>query len=194
LLDLSKLESGLEKLNLLEADGVAFTRDVTASLQSLADQKGVSLSFRSEVESLPMRFDADKLQKILYNLLCNACTYTPEGGSVNVTVRAIASQSPGATDKWFEMEVADTGIGISEAHLPFLFDRYYRVPDAQKHGTIGSGIGLALVKELVELHGGTIGVASTPGAGTTFTLRLPRVAERTGAETPRRWKSRSSWW
>ena len=179
LLDLSKLDSGLEKLNLTEADAVPFVRDATTALQSLADQKGLTLHFRTGVEALPMHFDADKLQKILYNLLSNACTYTPAGGSITVSVSTTEPPS-GEPGEWLELGVADTGIGIAGAHLPFLFDRYYRVPDARRLSPVGTGIGLALVKELVELHGGTIAVESTPGAGTTFTFRLPRWAKGAG--------------
>jgi len=185
LLDLSKLESGLEKLDLAEADAVAFVRDAVTALQSLADQKGVRLYFHPEAEVLYVHFDADKLQKILYNLLSNACTYTPSGGSVTVSVRSV-DRPPGAatTGGGLELEVADTGIGIAENHLPFLFDRYFQVPDARKHAALSTGIGLALVKELVELHGGTIRVTSTLGAGTTFTVRLPGVAASASSDAP----------
>ena len=185
LLDLSKLESGLEKLDLAETDAVAFVRDAVTALQSLGEQKGVRLYFHGGVEALPVYLDADKLQKILYNLLGNACTYTPSGGSVTVAVRTV-DQLPGAAPPggWMELEVADTGIGIAEGHLPFLFDRYFQVPDARKHAALSTGIGLALVKELVELHGGTIRVTSTLGAGTTFTVRLPGVAAPAGTAPP----------
>ncbi len=109
--------------------------------------------------------DADRLQQAVGNLLGNAARYTPAGGSIGVSVRVDSGCAL--------IEVSDTGIGIAEEDLPHVFSRFWRADAARASSTGGLGIGLAVTKEIVERHKGTIGVNSRTGAGTKFTIRLP---------------------
>ena len=112
-----------------------------------------------------MRADRDKLYEVLANLLENAIKFTPAGGSVRISAQVL-------DDRHIKMNVSDTGCGISEEHLPRIFDKFYRVQQESGHAT-GSGLGLAIAKGLVELHGGTLAVESAPGKGTQFYFTLP---------------------
>jgi len=119
-----------------------------------------------------MPFDGGKLEKIIYNLVANAIKYTPVSGQVVVTVSLVPKAAAAETDG-VEITVQDTGMGISAEHLPFIFDRYYRVPVTPNHPEEGTGIGLAIVQELIQLHQGEVTVKSKPGVGTTFIFHLP---------------------
>ncbi len=159
LLELSKLESG--KMNLLASKGdlAQAVSAVAQSFESLADKKAID--FRITVPQAPVigYFDRDKVEKIVTNLVSNAFKFTPEHGRINVLVAPDAS-----------ITVQDTGIGIPAAHMPHLFERFHHAAasDVQR----GSGLGLALAKELTELHGGSIQVHSEEGKGSTFTVTL----------------------
>ena len=106
------------------------------------------------------------MRQVLDNLLSNAIKYTPEGGRITVTLRL--------TEDAFAISVQDTGIGIPPEELPRLFSKYHRVQDSRTKGIKGTGLGLLIVKEIVEAHGGRIEVQSEPGRGSTFTVFLPR--------------------
>ena len=169
LLDLAKLEAGATKLNRSPGELVRFTEEVVRAFAPLAERRGLALLFKPEVERLPCSFDADKLATVLSNLVANALKFTPEGGTVRVTV--------GDGDKGAEIRVRDTGIGIPKAKLPHVFDRFYQVRGTARQEHEGTGLGLALAKELVELHGGTLEAASEgePGFGTEFRVMLPKL-------------------
>ena len=169
-LDFSRLESGVMRLQVSRGDIVQFLRRAVMSFESWAERKKIELVFRSECESIEGFLDRDKFEKIINNLMSNALKFTPEGGAVSVSLR-VAPRNDGPQGNDIEISVSDTGPGIPAEHLPRIFDRFYRVDVA--HSTEGSGIGLALTKELVELHHGSIGVVSTHGKGTIFTLTLP---------------------
>lgn len=175
LLDLSKLEIGGMQLQAREGDLTSYVEEVTLSFSPLADRKGLSLQCQAAPDSLYAYFDPDKLEKILANLLSNALKFTPEGGKVRVTVDEIKSSEPAGSSA--EICIQDTGRGISEEELPHIFDRFYQIDTSASRPNEGTGIGLALTKELVELHGGTIEVESEEGFGTTFCLRLPLGAQ-----------------
>jgi signal transduction histidine kinase/ligand-binding sensor domain-containing protein/CheY-like chemotaxis protein/AraC-like DNA-binding protein len=164
ILDLTKLQAGSVSINRQPLDLVDFVRGATQAFVPLAERNGIALVFRSALKSLPIRADQEQVEKVLLNLLSNAVKFTGSGGMVDVSVEGGASAT---------IVVRDTGVGISAADLPHVFDRFYQADSAATRRYEGTGIGLALVKELVELHGGDISVASTPGAGTTFTVRLP---------------------
>ncbi|HEX8529465.1 MAG TPA: ATP-binding protein, partial [Cytophagales bacterium] len=169
LLDLSKLEAGKMELDLAPGDLLELVRGTLQAFESMAAQQGVSLHLDAGAEPLPMALDRDKLEKILYNLFSNAVKFTGAGGTVRVRVaRREAAGSP-----WVELAVEDTGAGVPAAKLPYLFDRFYQADASDARAQEGTGIGLALTKELVELHGGAIHLHSTEGAGTTVTVRLP---------------------
>jgi len=112
-----------------------------------------------------MNADEDIIEQVLVNLISNALKYTPEGGSVMIRTE----ETPGAV----VITVRDSGIGISDEDLPYIFERFYRADKSRSRATGGSGIGLAIVKFLVEAHGGTVTVESKPGEGSEFTVTIP---------------------
>lgn len=165
LLDLSKLEGGRMQLQTTERDLGAFVRAIAYSFESLAERRQVALQVKTPENPMSAWFDPDKLEKILSNLLSNAFKFTSEGGQVSVHLQE--------KDKgWAQISVQDTGIGVSAEHLPHIFDRFYS--QGQAESELGStGIGLALTKELIELHRGKIELSSKEREGTTFTLHFP---------------------
>ncbi|MCB0647240.1 MAG: response regulator [Saprospiraceae bacterium] len=173
MLELNKLESGKVSLFLQQADIVKYLRYLTYSLISLADEKGIDLRFESGVEVLMMDFDKEKIQKVMINLLSNAIKFTPENGIVRVELNVRNEAVNGMDRALFAIKIKDSGIGIAKDHLPHIFDRFYQIDDSHTRSTEGSGIGLSLVQELVQVMGGTIGVKSVPGKGTEFECILP---------------------
>ncbi|MFQ5569998.1 MAG: ATP-binding protein [Rhodothermales bacterium] len=170
LLDLSRLESGKMHLRAEPGDLVAFTRDLTRSFVPLAERRRLDLRFEAEPETLLLNFDADALEKVFSNLLSNALKFTPEGGKVLVTMDACERDD----GSWGEVSVRDNGPGIAKEDLARIFDRFQQVDTSIRRKFEGSGIGLTLAKELVELHGGEIRAESEVGFGSVFTVRLPR--------------------
>ena len=194
LLDLARFESGDMKLNLTASDLIVMAKEIVLSFAPLAEQKNIKLSLHTNDKPLHYFIDKDKFEKILYNLLSNAFKFTPEGGSVSVAVSMISDFGfrvsenyeteirSGASlrenrkseiDNFVEITVRDTGIGIPQETLPHIFDRFYQVAVNSNNGKEGTGIGLALVKELVALHQGQISVNSQVKQGTEFIVRLP---------------------
>ncbi|GAA4455262.1 hypothetical protein GCM10023189_22910 [Nibrella saemangeumensis] len=178
LLDLSKLEAGQLKPAFDQGDITAFFRALAGSFQSLAESRQITFVFTQPEPERWATFDRDKLEKIVTNLLGNAFKFTPAGGEVHLSVQYAPPAETGA----MTVIVQDTGIGIRADKLPYIFDRFYQVSGNMQRPYEGTGIGLALVNELVGVLGGTIQVASTEGAGTTFTVSLPLY--RTAAPAP----------
>ncbi|GAB4025489.1 two-component regulator propeller domain-containing protein [Spirosoma koreense] len=174
LLDLSKLEAGQLKPELEPGDLAAFFRTIASSFDSLAESRQLQFGFSQNTSRFQTDFDRDKLEKIVTNLLANAFKFTPAGNEVRMTVRY---PEAGATDP-VQVIVADTGIGIAPANLAHIFERFYQVQGQVNRPYEGTGIGLALVNELVRVLNGTIDVVSTEGSGTQFTVQLPFVASR----------------
>jgi signal transduction histidine kinase/ligand-binding sensor domain-containing protein/DNA-binding response OmpR family regulator len=183
LLDLSKLEAGAMKLRASRMNIVPLIKGIAYSFESSAGMRGVVLDVRVEQEEIEVYCDRDMVEKILSNLLSNAFKFTPEGGKVEVSLQVPPSpnlpvsgtreRERGREGDLVEITVSDTGIGIPPDQFGKVFDRFYQVDASQTREHEGSGIGLALVKELVELHHGTIQVQSEVGQGTMFTVRLP---------------------
>jgi signal transduction histidine kinase/DNA-binding response OmpR family regulator len=169
LLDLTRLDAGALHLHPREGDLVQFLRDLTASFGPLAERRDVTVSFTTRMDRLRVAFDRDALEKVFGNLLSNALKFTPGGGNVTVNLdRVVRNGEPSVA-----VSVSDTGPGIEESDLDIIFDRYGQ---SRRHGDWrhdGSGIGLALAKELVSLHGGQIDVQSVPLKGSTFIVSLP---------------------
>lgn len=173
LLDLSRIESGQMKLHMKHLDIVEVVRGIVAAFESLAKQKGVNYKVTVPKEEIVGWFDRDAVEKILTNLLSNAFKFTPEGGDVHITMRL----SPIPTSAHVSISVTDTGAGMGSLELDRIFDRFYQVDASQTREQEGSGIGLALTKELVELYHGHISVQSELGHGSTFTVHLPLERE-----------------
>ncbi len=173
LLELSQLEAETIPLDMQRHDLVKLIKGFTYSFIPLAEQKFITLNFNSSVESIFALIDKDKTEKIINNLLSNAFKFTPEGGNINVMI----SINNKITQSFVKIEIKDSGIGIPEEYQNKIFNRFYRIEDGKKENYSGSGIGLALVKELVTLHKWDIAVQSKEGVGTTFTLMIPLKEE-----------------
>lgn len=165
LLDLSKVDAGKMKLRASRTDLVQFLREIASSYESLATDKQIRYFFYPEVRELVAFIDQEKIEKVVHNLLSNAFKFTKGGGEVILNLKVGDKQSA-----W--ISVSDTGIGIQTDQLDKVFDRFYQVDSSQTRGYEGSGLGMALAKELVELHRGKISVESTEGKGTTFSVWL----------------------
>jgi signal transduction histidine kinase/ligand-binding sensor domain-containing protein/CheY-like chemotaxis protein len=170
LLELRRVDTGTLKLAVKEDDILAYLQEIYQQFSPLAKKRGIDFWFESELERLRMHYDADKIEKILYNLLSNALKYTPEGGRVIFSVNLDQKKNRQGN---LHICVADNGCGIPPQHLPHIFDRFFQVNDPNHQYDHGSGIGLALCKELVEKHHGRISVKSTMGMGSTFKVELP---------------------
>ncbi len=164
LLDFSRIEAGRAQANLQPADIVALTTDLASNFQSAMEKAGLRFVVTVGPVSAPVSLDQDMWEKIVLNLLSNAFKFTFDG-EVAVDIREVDGNAV--------LTVRDTGTGISPDQLSRLFERFHRIEGARGRSIEGSGIGLALVQELVKFHGGTIEVQSTPGKGTEFTVSLP---------------------
>ncbi len=164
LLDFSRIQAGRMHAQFEPADLPAVTAELASVFRSAIDRAGLTLTVDCPPLDQPVDLDREMWEKVVLNLLSNALKFTFEG---SITVRV------GREDTDAIVTVTDTGIGIPAAEMPRLFERFHRIQTSRARSTEGSGIGLALVKELVGLHGGTITADSREGAGTTFTVRLP---------------------
>jgi signal transduction histidine kinase/CheY-like chemotaxis protein len=178
LLSISKLESGKMLLQASETDIVKLIRIYLQAFESLANQKNISLKFTSESKETKAYIDREKFEQILNNLLSNAFKFTNEGGRIELTVDSKQLTVTKTTtviqpEEFVLITVSDTGQGIASEKLPHIFDRFYQVEQEDSSYYEGTGIGLALTKELVELHHGKITVESEAGKGSTFTILLP---------------------
>jgi signal transduction histidine kinase len=174
LLDLVRLESGKMEVKQEPVAIEAFLKGLGNAVRKTAEDRGIRLRTSVDPELSTVLTDGDKLEKILLNLLFNALKFTAAGGAVQLS----AARENGH----MLLTVSDTGIGISEEKLPFVFDRFWQGDTSSQRRYQGVGIGLALVKELVEIQGGAVSVASAVGKGTEFSVRLPYVAVN-GAES-----------
>ena len=170
LLDLSRLEAGKMELHPKPGEITHVLQLMAGSFASLFESKGITYRYTVSLQPVWVLMDSDKLEQILSNLLTNAYKFTSTKGQVRLSA-AIEPLQTGTCD--LQLVVQDTGIGIGEHQLPRIFDRFYQVDDSATRSYEGTGIGLALVKELVDLHGGQIKVESTMGSGTTFRLYIP---------------------
>jgi signal transduction histidine kinase len=164
LLDFSRIEAGRAHARYEPTDLAVLTRDLASTFRAAMEKAGLAYSVDSAPLREPVHVDREMWEKIVLNLLSNAFKFTLSG-RVTVALRADGDAAL--------LEVADTGVGVPEEELPRLFERFHRVESSEGRTHEGSGIGLALVQELVRLHGGTIDAASAPGRGTTFRVRVP---------------------
>jgi signal transduction histidine kinase/DNA-binding response OmpR family regulator len=169
MLDMSKIEEGKMKLELIQDNIISYLQYVLESFQSMADTKNIKLVFYHETSKVVMDYDQDKVFIIASNLLTNAIKFTPKGGKIIFHVK----REKEVDNKILVIKVQDSGIGIKDEHLPHIFDRFYQVDNTSTRKGEGTGIGLALTKELVELMKGKIKVESIPGERTEFCVSIP---------------------
>jgi signal transduction histidine kinase/ligand-binding sensor domain-containing protein/DNA-binding response OmpR family regulator len=166
LLDFRKLEFQDVLFNPSQGDVAHFIRETVFSFSDLSEKKSISLQFHSPLKKLEMIFDADKLEKILFNLLSNAFKFTPEGGEVSVELCLLESAE-------LKIMVRDTGIGITPDKKEKIFERFFQAELPKSMVNQGSGIGLSITREFVKAHNGTITVESEPGRGSCFIVSIP---------------------
>lgn len=176
LLDLVRFDSGAAVVRREPTELEPLIGGLVRSLRHLADENGVALLSNAECDGGRLLLDRDKLEKIVFNLVMNAVKFTPSGGTVEVGACVAGGE--------LVLEVEDTGVGIEEAKLGQVFDRFWQVDTSATRKFQGAGLGLALVRSLTEAMGGTIGVASRVGHGTKFTIRMPVEAAGADAAQP----------
>ncbi|GAK12878.1 LOW QUALITY PROTEIN: sensor histidine kinase ResE [Geomicrobium sp. JCM 19039] len=164
LLDIARMESGHITLEKQDIEVVELARKVMVKFNKMAEEAKVTLRFVSPDPPIQLHADPDRLEQVLTNLLSNAVRHTAEGGEIVCKITDV--------DSAVRFEVIDTGSGIPESDLPFVFERFYKADKARTRGNAGTGLGLAIVKNIVDGHGGDIVVQSKEGKGTTFTMTL----------------------
>ncbi|SNZ10423.1 two-component system, OmpR family, sensor histidine kinase ResE [Terribacillus aidingensis] len=172
LLDLARMEAGDTHLIIEDVDINPFLERIVRKFQGLADDRQIKLGLVNAVDKQTYQFAPDSLEQVLTNLIDNAITHTENAGSVQVTVSDDSEQ--------LVITVKDSGSGIPEEDLPFVFERFYKADKSRtrKTGKTGNGLGLAIAKNIVQAHGGTIKVTSRLHEGTTFTIRLPQHTKK----------------
>jgi signal transduction histidine kinase len=165
LIDITKIDSGFFQLQLQNRNIIAVIEEITLSVADYIENKGIELIFDTEIEEVEIACDADKIERIMLNMLSNSVKFTPAGGSIFVNIKNEGSI--------LTVSVRDSGIGIPEDKMQYIFERFRQVDKSLSRNREGSGIGLSLVKALVELHGGRVWVESEYGKGSTFTFQLP---------------------
>jgi PAS domain S-box-containing protein len=168
LLDFSRIEAGRMEASYEPTDVGTLTAEIASAFRSLTEGAGLKLEIECSPLAEPVFVDRQMWEKIVLNLVSNAFKFTFEG-AIHVRVEG--------DERCLRLAVRDTGTGIEEEHLPHLFERFYRVEGARGRTYEGTGIGLALVRELVRMHGGSVSVQSEPGKGTTFVVSIPRGSE-----------------
>jgi signal transduction histidine kinase/DNA-binding response OmpR family regulator len=175
LLDLSRFDSGKMELQAACQNIIPFLKGTLASFHMVAVENQLELEFHCEEEEISLYFDAPKMEEVMYNLLINAIKFTPNGGKITVSVTVGKDQQDKEKERvdFVYISIRDTGPGISQEQLAHIFDRFYQAEGLKGRGHKGTGIGLALTKEIVLLHHGKIDVHSREGQGTEFVIQLP---------------------
>jgi len=165
IVDLSKIEAGFFNLYLSNNDIVGLVEDIVTSITNFTDSKGLNIIFDTDVEEKVIACDPEKLERVILNLISNAIKFTDSGDEIFVAVKD--------RNEFIEISVSDNGIGIEHKNLDMIFDRFKQVDKSLERNVEGTGIGLSLVKSIVELHGGNIFVESEFGKGSKFTVKIP---------------------
>jgi signal transduction histidine kinase/ligand-binding sensor domain-containing protein/DNA-binding response OmpR family regulator len=180
LLDFRKMEVEEIRLHASIGDIIGFVKEISYSFTDIAEKKSIQFSFESELEHLEMYFDKDKMEKILFNLLSNAYKYTPDKGFVSVDIKTNKLDGP----EQVAITISDSGIGIAADQQDRIFERFFQSELPENMVNQGTGIGLAITREFVKLHQGTIQVKSEPDKGTSFIVRIPVRKINTGLTNP----------
>ena len=165
IVDISKIEAGFFKLNLSNNNIVKVVEEIVMSVTTLTDSRGLNIIFDTDTEEKIIACDTEKIERIVLNLLSNAIKFSNEGDEIIVDIKD--------KNEFVDISVKDNGIGIEKEHLDMIFDRFRQVDKSLSRNTEGTGVGLNLVKSIVELHGGSIYVESEFGKGSKFTVKLP---------------------
>ncbi|WP_127124569.1 hybrid sensor histidine kinase/response regulator transcription factor [Pseudoflavitalea rhizosphaerae] len=172
LLDFRKLEEQELKLQLSKGEFISFLKEVTDSFRDMSERKNIQFTLKTCIDRLDAYFDRDKMERIFFNLLSNAFKFTLAGGRITVDLQKTESaDDPEYT--WVSISVTDTGIGIPEDKKELIFDRFFQNESSAAVLNQGSGIGLSITKEFIELHNGRIRVESEPGKGCSFIVKIP---------------------
>lgn len=169
LLDLARMQAGHILLNVESVELEPYINRVIRKFQGLAKDKGIDLSAQLEADELHFRFDPDRIEQVLTNLIDNAIRHVPDSAAVDIKART--------DERGLYFEVSDQGPGIPEEDLPFLFERFYKGDKSRTRGVSGTGLGLAIAKNIIDAHRGIISVKSKLGQGTTFSFFIPRNIE-----------------
>ncbi|WP_079509601.1 ATP-binding protein [Mesobacillus jeotgali] len=169
LLDLARMEAGHILLNVESVELEQYVNRVIRKFHGLAKEKGIDLSMQLDTEERDFRFDPDRIEQVLTNLIDNAIRHVPDSAQVEIKVRT--------DERGLYIEVSDQGPGIPEEDLPFLFERFYKGDKSRTRGVSGTGLGLAIAKNIIDAHRGIISVKSKLGQGTTFSFFIPRNNE-----------------
>jgi signal transduction histidine kinase len=175
LFELAQMDAGALRLNRCRVSVQEIAAEVVDAMQAQASRSDLALTFHVDGVPPELELDGVRVERALANLVRNALEHTPAGGSIGVTVAS--------REEWIDIAVSDTGEGIHPRDLPRIWDRFYRAERSRSRDakTVdGAGLGLAIVRGVAEAHGGSVDVRSTPGAGSFFTLRLPRELAQTG--------------
>ncbi len=167
--DLSLAQAGQLQLNRQALDISGVVRETLEALAPLADERTVGLRLELQMHLTPVQADPDRMRQVVQNLVENALRHTPPGGEVRVTLRD-------GDGEGVHLQVADSGGGIRPEDLPHIFEHFYRADESRARSSGGTGMGLAIVKSLVEAHGGHVSVESAPDRGSTFIVTLPKTA------------------
>jgi len=167
IVDISKIQAGFFELNLSNNNIVAVVEEIVMSVTNFTESKGLNIIFDTDVEEKIIACDPEKIERIILNLISNAIKFTDEGGEILVDIKD--------KNEFVEISVRDTGIGIDTKHLDMIFDRFKQIGDSLSRNAEGTGIGLNLVKSIVDLHNGNIHVESELGHGSKFTVKLPSI-------------------
>jgi PAS domain S-box-containing protein len=165
LIDITKIDAGYLQLQLKNENIVSIVEEISLSVKDYIENRGISLIFDTDIEEKMMACDSDKIERIILNLLSNAIKFTKPGGKIEVTLTD--------ADDTIQISIKDTGIGIPKEKQHFIFERFIQIDKSLSRNREGSGIGLSLVKSLVELHNGNISVNSVYGQGSEFIIVLP---------------------
>jgi two-component system phosphate regulon sensor histidine kinase PhoR len=165
LLDLSRIESGNMKMSFVALDPLALIKRAVSVIENQAKAKSIALKFDISSSLPQIKADETRFSQVMINMLDNAIKYSSEGGRVTISAKAV--------DKMLQIDVSDTGIGISEVDLPRIFERFYRVDKARSRELGGTGLGLSIVKHIISAHGGQVWVKSELGNGSIFSFTIP---------------------
>lgn len=177
LIDITKIDSGYLNLELNNYNIINVIEDIILSVADYIESKGINLIFDTDVEEKVIACDPDKIERIILNLLSNAIKFTKPGGNIYINIYEVSDS--------LIISVKDTGVGIPFDKQQLVFERFVQVDKSLSRNSEGSGIGLSLVKSLVEMHGGTINLKSQPGKGSEFLIRLPAITLPTYISTNR---------